>query len=263
VTPTNPTIPVGVVQPFQATAIFSDFTSRNVTAMALWSSSNGMVAQVSNAGGSRGQATGLSAGSAGISATFMGVAGSSTLTVTSATVKAIQVSPAMVSTPVGISVRFTATALLSDGTSRDVTGTSTWTSSDATVVGVSNVGGSRGLATAIKPGTATITATAGGVSGTATYTVGAQTLTSIAVGPAMASLVVGTAQSFFATGTYSDGSMFEISDDVTWISTSTSVATVSNAAANRGLVTAVGTGSTTIEAHFQGKTGTSAVTVTP
>ncbi|HXU80444.1 MAG TPA: Ig-like domain-containing protein [Polyangia bacterium] len=263
VTPTNPTVPIGVVQPFQATAVYSDFSTQNVTGQATWNSSDPMVAPVSNAGGSRGQATALAGGSTTISATFMGITGSSTLTVTNATIKEIQVSPASVSTPVGVSVRFFATAILSDGTSRDVTGTATWTSSDPSVVGISNVGGSRGLATAIKPGSVGIVATAAGVSGKASYTVGAQTLTSIAVAPAMTSLKVGSAASFTATGTYSDGSMFELTDDVTWISNMTGVATVSNVAANRGLVTAVGAGTTTIEAHFQGVTGTSAVTVTP
>jgi uncharacterized protein YjdB len=94
-------------------------------------------------------------------------------------------------------------------------------------------------------------------------TVSAATLTGIAVTPAMATMGVGKIDTYLATGSYSDGSMYELTDNVTWISTMTGVATVSNAAGSRGLVTAVAMGSTTIEAHFQGKTGTAAVTVTP
>ena len=78
----------------------------------------------------------------------------------------------------------------------------------------------------------------------------------------MTTLKVGATASFTAEGQYSDGSSYELTDLVTWISTMNGVATVSNASA-RGLVTAVAAGNTTIEAHFQGQTGTSAVTVTP
>jgi len=261
VTPTNPSIPLGLIQPFQATAIYSDFTSQNVTGMATWSSSNTMVAQVSNAGGSRGQATAIAAGTTTITATFMGVMGSTTLTVSSATIKQIQVAPAMVSTPAGVKTFFTATAILSDGSLRDVTGMSTWTSTDESIVAISNVGGTRGQATALASGTVTIQATAAGVSGTASFTVGTQTLTAIVVTPAMATLKVGMLNSYVAAGTYSDGSSYELTDDVTWISTMPGVATASNAI--KGLVTAVSAGTTSIEAHFQGKTGSASLTVTP
>jgi hypothetical protein len=261
VTPTNPLIPLSLTQPFQATAIYSDFTAQNVTAMSVWTSSNPMVAQVSNAGGSRGQATGLAMGSTTITATFMGVMGSSVLTV-GAAIQQLVVTPAMVSTPVGVRFTFQATATLADGTVRDVTALSTWVSSDDTVVAISNAGGSRGQATALKPGTVKIVATAAGVSGGSGYTVGAQTLTSIAVTPAMSSVGVGKATSYVATGTYSDNSTYELTADVTWISTMPGIAAVSNAA-NKGLVTGLAVGTTNIEAHFQGLTGSTSLNVTP
>jgi uncharacterized protein YjdB len=263
VTPTNPSIPLGVTQPLQATAIYSDFSTQNVTGQATWTSSNGMVAQVSNAGGSRGQATGLAAGTSTISATFMNVIGQTVLTVSSATIKEIQLSPSAVSSPVGVTIRFDATAILTDNSSRNITATATWTSSDDTVVSISTANGTRGLATALAAGTVTIKASAGGVSGTTSYTVGAQTLSTISVDPAPLTLMLGDTESFSATGQYSDGSTYDLTDSVTWISTKSGVATVSNANASRGLVTSVSAGTTTIEAHFQGRTGTSDVTVTP
>ena len=57
----------------------------------------------------------------------MQVSAGSTLTVTSATIKEIQLSPTNPSSPVGVNVSFTATAILTDATSLDVTGSSTWT----------------------------------------------------------------------------------------------------------------------------------------
>jgi uncharacterized protein YjdB len=222
-----------------------------------------MVAQISSAGGSRGQATALSPGQTRIVATFMGVAGASVLTVSSATIKEIELAPTDVSTPAGVSMRFEATAILSDGSSLEVTSVATWTSSDGSVVAVSSAAGSRGLATALAPGVAVIQATAAGVSGRTSYTVGAQTLVSITVDPAMLSLSVGDTQSLTALGNYSDGSAFDLTDFVTWISTSSGVAAVSNAGSSRGVVTGVSVGGATIEAHFQSRTGMSAVTVTP
>jgi Big-like domain-containing protein len=55
----------------------------------------------------------------------------------------------------GASVQFTATAMYSDGTSKDVTSTATWATSDSTIATVSAVG----LVTGVGDGTASITAT--------------------------------------------------------------------------------------------------------
>jgi uncharacterized protein YjdB len=95
------------------------------------------------------------------------------------------------------------------------------------------------------------------------YVVGAQTLTSITVDPPMTVIGVGTGEYFSATGNYSDGSTYELTELVTWISTMNGIATVSNANGTRGLVTAVASGSATIEAHFQGRTGSGIASVTP
>jgi uncharacterized protein YjdB len=77
----------------------------------------------------------------------------------------------------------------------------------------------------------------------------------------MLTMKVGTTTSFVAVGTYSDGSMYELTDGATWISTMPGVATASNT--TTGLVTAVASGTTVIEAHFQGKTGSTSLTVVP
>jgi hypothetical protein len=54
----------------------------------------------------------------------------------------------------GASVQFTATAMYSDGSTKDVTASSTWSSSDPTIATVS----STGLVTGVGDGTAAITA---------------------------------------------------------------------------------------------------------
>jgi uncharacterized protein YjdB len=139
----------------------------------------------------------------------------------------------------------------------------TWTSSDGTVATISNAAGSRGLATTLKAGSVTIKATLGPVSGTATLCVGSQTLTSITVTPTGGSVAKGASLAFTATGHYSDSSTYDLTAFATWISTAPTVAAVSNADGSQGLATGLATGTTSIEAHFQGKTGSTGLTVTP
>lgn len=260
VTPFNATLPKGSTVQYQAVGIYSDNTSRSITGMALWDSST-TAAAVSNAMGSRGQVTALAAGTTQISAMLNGVTGETTLTVTAATVSQIQVTPTNPTIPLGLSQPFVATAVYSDFTTQNVTGMATWTSSNTMVAAVSNAGGSRGRATSVGAGTTTISATFMGVTGSSMLTVSAATLKEIQVTPAMATLMAGASSSFVATGVYSDGSMYALTDAATWISTMPGVAAVSNVM--RGQVTAISAGTTSIEAHFQGMTGSAALTVIP
>ena len=69
-------------------------------------------------------------------------------------------------------------------------------------------------------GTATISATFGGIPGTATVTVKQAVVRSIAVTPANPSILSISSTVFKATGTYSDGTIADISNSVTWSSSS-------------------------------------------
>jgi uncharacterized protein YjdB len=125
-----------------------------------------------------------------------------------------------------------------------------------------------GLALALYPGTTTITATSiynpPGISGTASLTVNNAYLTSIAVIPANPTIFVGGTQQFIATGTYSDNTPFDITTEVSWTSSDTTVATVVN---NTGLATGAAAGTTTITAtsiyNPQGIRGYATLTVSP
>jgi len=73
------------------------------------------------------------------------------------------------------------------------------------------------------------------------------TLNSITVGPDV-TLPVGLSRQITATGNYSDGSTQDLTTQVTWSSSATSVATISNANGSQGVATATGLGVTTITA---------------
>jgi len=262
VTPVNPNAALGTSTQFTATGIFSDDSAQDLTSQVTWSSSAGSIASVSNAAGSRGLATSSEMGSTTISATLDSVTGSTDLTVTSAALVSIQVTPVNPVIAKGTTRQFVATGIYSDHSTQDLTKQVTWSSSNTSVASVSNAAGSNGLATALAVGTAGVGATLGDVSGTTTLDVTAATLVSIEVSPADPSISKGTTRQFAATGIYTDASTQDLTKQVTWSSSNIAVASISNAAGSNGLASALGVGSATISATLGVVSGNTALGVT-
>jgi len=163
VSPQTASIPQQTELAFVATGTFADGNTQNLTKSVLWTSSPASVATISNLQATMGEATGHEPGTATITALFGGQLGTATLTVTSATATSLRVSPAATNLEHGGFTQFTALAEFSDGTTRDVTSSVTWTSSNASVAVVTPTG----VATSTRSGTTTMTATMNDLSGTA------------------------------------------------------------------------------------------------
>jgi uncharacterized protein YjdB len=178
-----------------------------------------------------------------------GTSGNGTLTV-------IDVTPASASVAANATQPFTATAHYSDGTTKDVTTSAQWTSSNSAIASVDATGMGKGL----KNGAVTITAIVSSIQGSANLTVtsAGTNLIAIALLPQISSVPVNSTQQFSATGTYSDGSGRDLTSLVTWASSSNVTATIDV----NGLLTAVATGSTTISATLNGVTQSLLITVT-
>jgi len=247
VTPVSPTIAKGTLQLFTATGIYTDNSTQNISTSVTWSSSNLFVATISNAPGSVGLATGVSGGTATITAALNGATGSTVLTVSGATLQSISVTPANPSVPLGTAQQFTATGVYTDGSMQPLTTVVTWSSSSP-VATISNAAGSQGFARAAAVGTATISAAVDGLTGTATLTVTPATLLSISVTPANPSIAAGLTLPFTATGTYSDGTTQNLTATAVWNSATPAVATISNAAPTSGTATGVAAGTSIITA---------------
>ena len=260
--PINPSISKGAVQQFTATGTYSDNSTQDVTTSATWTSSDTAVATISNAAGSNGSATAVAAGITTITAAFGGVSASTTLTVTTATLVSLAISPTNPSIALGTTLQFTTTGTYSDSSTQVLTTSANWTSSAAAVATISNAAGSRGLATSVATGTTTITATVGGVSGLTTLTVTPPALLSLAISPTNRTIALGTTQQFIATGTYSNSSTQDLTIAATWTSSVTSVATISNAAGTNGRATSVADGTTTITAAVGGVSASTTLRVT-
>jgi hypothetical protein len=262
ITPEALALARGTQQQFTATGVYSDGSTRDQTAAANWSSSNVSVATVSNAAGAAGLATGVNAGTTTLSASFGGMTTGTPLTVTAATLTSLTVIPFDPSIAAGTTQQFTALGTYSDNTFQDLTAQVTWSSSDTTIAAISNDPGSAGLAQGIVAGGATVTASFGGMTANTGLTVTAATLVAIDVSPAIPTIAAGTTQRFVATGTYSDSTVQDLTSLVTWSSSSTSTATVSNAAGSNGLAAGVAPGSADISATLSGVSDSTTLTVT-
>jgi acid phosphatase type 7 len=87
-------------------------------------------------------------------------------------------------------------------------------------------------------------------------------LVSITVSPSNPSILVGKTQPFTATGNYSDNSTQDLTTTVTWSSSNTAVATISNSAGTQGQATSLATGSTMIMATSGTISNSTTLTVT-
>ena len=263
VTPANLTLPQGLRQSFNATGVYSDGSTHDLTASVIWGSSSPSVATVSNATGSTGSVAAVTAGSTKITAMVGSVTGLTNLTVSPASLVSIAVTPPTPIIAKGLSPQFTATGTYTDNSTHNLTTQVTWSSSNTSVATVSNASGFDGLGTALGIGNATITAALGAVSGSTVVTVTAATLVSIGVTPASAILAKGTSTSFTATGVYTDNSTQNLTSSVTWTSSDTTIATISNAQGSNGLALALATGSVTVTASLSSVSGATSLTVTP
>jgi trimeric autotransporter adhesin len=144
----------------------------------------------------------------------------------------------------GQSLQMTATGTYDDGSTKNLTGSSTWSSSDTTCATIN----SGGLITAAQTITAICTTSISASSGTVsasptTLTVTPGPLQSITLAASTTNPTAGTTITFTATGTYSGGTQQDITAMVTWNNDNTTALTLSQ-----------GSGSATVSSGSSGQT---------
>jgi len=252
VTPANPNIAATSALQFTATGTFSDGSQQNITSTVTWSSSATNIAGIN----STGLATALAAGQTTITATSGSISNTATLTVTSAVLAAIQITPLSPIVPLGATGQLSATGIYTDGSSNDITDMVTWSSSVPTVAIISNGAGTQGLATGLSTGSTIVSATFGALLDSTVMNVDDQVIT-ISVGPSSAVVNQGGTQQFAATATYSSGAQLDLTNAVVWSSSNPLVATVSAS----GLATSSAAGQAVITATLGSFTSSANVTV--
>ncbi len=252
VTVTNPPVATVTVDPPSASLLPGDqltMTARAVDAagnvltgrQVAWSAAAPAVATISAAG----RVTAVAPGTTTVTATVEGKTATATITV-NAPVATVTVTPATLAMVVGAAQQLSATSRDSSGTllqRRPVT----WSTSAPTVATVS----AQGLASAVSPGSAVITATVEGRSATAQVTVALAPVASITLDPSGGFLPIGVPVPMQATLRDAGGAVLT-DRAVAWTSSDGTRGTVTAS----GVVSAVTTASFTVSATSEGRTAT-------
>ncbi|AUR52791.1 beta strand repeat-containing protein [Aquella oligotrophica] len=241
------TLVAGTSGKLTATGHYSDGSSQQLTNQVSWASSDSSIVNVT----ADGVAHANKAGSANVTASLAGVTSNSLgLTVRAAVLKSIEINIDDNTLVAGTSGKLTATGHYSDGSSQQLTNQVSWASSDSSIVNVT----ADGVAHANKAGSANVTASLAGVtSNSLSVTVRAAILKSIEINIDDNTLVAGTSGKLTATGHYSDGSSQQLTNQVSWASSDSSIVNVTA----DGVAHANKAGSANVTASLAGVTSNS------
>lgn len=262
VTPKNESVPLGLTQQMHADAVLANSEVVDVTtneALA-WRSSDPSIATIDDNGLVKGVAEGtVTITAEGVNNDGSTVKDTATLTITDVVVKALQVTPANETTPVGLTRAFIAKAIFTDNSTRIVTNDPAinWSSSDTDIASIiTGQTSGNGVAKGENLGTVTITAkgVAGGTTfqGTATLTVTDAVVTELQVMPTTNTTPVGLTRAFTAIAVLSDSNTVDVTNDpaITWSTGNTSVASiVSGETSGNGIAKGESVGSVTVTAE--------------
>jgi hypothetical protein len=158
--PNTQTIPLGLNIQLNAQGLYSDKSIRDITHSATWFSENPSIISISNNPGNKGEIKAKSLGTSIISVkdSATGIIKALPLTVTKASLKAIQISPEQSEIYLGKLQQLKAIGEYTDGSTKDITESLDWQSSEPTLISVRNTPGRKGLATSLAVGSAIIEA---------------------------------------------------------------------------------------------------------
>jgi len=145
------------------------------------------------------------------------------------TLTSLAVAPTTVSLIEGNTQQLSATGTYDDGSTKDLTGTATWSTSSSTVASVTSGGLVKAAATiASPPGTATITASSGTLTATSAITVNTGPLQSIALTASTLTPTAGSTFTLTAMGTFSGSTQLQdITTQVSWNNDNTTAVSLS------------------------------------
>ncbi|MEK7747600.1 MAG: Ig-like domain-containing protein [Nitrospirota bacterium] len=223
VSPNSASIAAGLSQSFIAKGNFSNNTIQTVTSSVTWKSSNPTIVTLDANGVATAVAKGVKKPQiVTITAISDTITQSASLTVTAPELAKIQVLPKNAAIASGLTQAFSAEGVLTDKTALPLTQKVKWVSSDPAILMISPAG----VAKALAPGKATITAQLGDQSGATSFTTEMPALTEIRVSPAIPFVASGLKQLFTAEGTFTDGTVNIVKDNLSWSSSDPTLATI-------------------------------------
>jgi len=211
--------PAGLTARATATGDFSDGSTRDVTAAVQWSASSAAAA-VDAAGTVRA----VSAGPVDVVATLNGLTASAPFTVTAAEAVALAFQDVLAAMPLGVAADVHVLATFTDGSVADVTAEAVLTVADASVATIDGAG-SIGILSAsarkvrgLAAGRTEVQAAYAGLTAAAPVEVLPAALSAIAVSGPNGAVKKGDVVFLSAQGTFTDGSVQDVTGQVTWTS---------------------------------------------
>lgn len=244
----------GFFEQADAYVTYSDGTTLSVADQVVWRSLAPEVAQVSNAAGSKGRVSALSAGEALIEASFQGEVASVPVYVNDDGFEAYYIlpfAPLRLAPGATEQVGLFGAYQVNNNVYENLTGWAVWESSDPEVVSVENFPLRPGLVTAHGPGEAVIRATYQGMQEEKAVTVSNVTLESISISPTDVELATDAVQAFVVLAEYSDGTTFDVTRDADFSADDATILAPLDAFIP-GLVVALSPGETVLRASFNG-----------
>lgn len=219
------------------------------------------VGEISNDADSIGRLNTLGPGTLIVGATLGELHAEYPVAVNDAVLSTLSLNPQTVAMPTNSQQQLSLVAYYSDNTSRDVSAAinTAWLSSDSNIATVGNAGESGLVISQDAVASTMITATYLDQTSATILTVTPAVLESISLN-GLSPLALDSSQQISATGHYSDGSTRDISNQVTWFSTTGNVI-LSNANGSRGLATAMSEGRDIVSARLNGIEESSELTV--
>ncbi len=245
------TLALGQSAQATATGIFSDGSHKDETAAAVWTSSAPEVATISASG----LITSHSIGRAVMTASLNHMIGKATLSVTTAAITSLAISPDTLSIALGTNASLKVTGTYTNKDTQDVTPSMKWALSDPTIASISP----EGLATAKGIGVTTITASLGSSKVSCQLAVLPAALVSLAVNSSFPSFPLGTSTQLKVQGTYSDGSVRDMTSSASWSSSPAGILAIDSS----GVVTGQKTGAATVAATVVSIQGKCSLSVSP
>jgi len=250
VSPGTLALSMGASGQVKAVGTYNNGEQRDLTASVTWDDTAASVATVS----SRGTVTPLAVGQTTIRAKYGSVSASAEVTVLAASLTSLSISPSTATLPLGKATQLIATGTFTDNSTRDVSSSVVWSSSNPTVAAVVQDGQLKSNAV----GTAIVSAAQGKIASSTNVTVTDAALTAIAVSANSTVLAIGRQAQLKAQGTFTDGTSRDVTNTVTWSSSSPNVVVIGPG----GVAQAKGVGTANVIAALGPVSGAQALTAT-
>ena len=251
-TPTNLALAKGGSGQFQLSAHFSDGSSADVTADAIWLSEDTSIASIGYTGSLAGLVSAIATGSTRIQASFAGSEIIGDIVVSDAQITFIQITPSIINVAKGSSKYLTAKAFYTDGSSIDITAASSWVAINPALVHVETGNAQAGLTTGVAKGLTQVSINYLGFTSKIPIHVSAAIISDIQITPQNTSIANGLSLNYHASAIYSDGTVVDITLDAAWASDNVAIVSIISGGADSGLAMTHTSGLSKISATFDG-----------